>query len=74
MAAGFRSNIFDPVLIVAQIVSLFCFHCVGLGAWLVLANSICGTDSTIDQLFDYRVRKALYVYIRVHVSPSKLMS
>ena len=59
MVAGFRANIFDPVLIVAQIVSLFCFHCASLGAWLVLANFIGGTHNAIRQLFDYHVSSLL---------------
>lgn len=62
MSTGFRSNIFDPILIVAQIVSLFCFHCASLGAWLVVANFICGTHNTVDQLFDYRVRTLYHKY------------
>ena len=57
MRNGFRSGIFDPVLIIAQIVSLFCFHCVALGGWLLLANFVGGTSTTIDQLFDYHVRE-----------------
>ena len=56
-SGGFRASIFDPVLIVAQIASLFCFHCVALGGWLVLANFVGGTTTTIDQLFDYCVRE-----------------
>ena len=55
MAAGFRANIFDPILIIAQITSLFCFHCASLGLWLVVANTVGGTHSSVDQVFDYRV-------------------
>ena len=58
MRSGFRSSIFDPVLIVAQIVSLFCFHCAALGGWLLLANLVGGTHTTLDQLFDYRVSQS----------------
>ena len=69
MPTGFRSNIFDPFLIIAKIVSLFCFHCACLGGWLVLANFIGGTHSTIDQLFDYQVSDIIIlVYILVSAS------
>ncbi|CAI7993520.1 Protein SYS1 homolog [Geodia barretti] len=60
MRSGFRSSIFDPVLVVAQIVSLFCFHCVALGGWLLLANLVGGTSTTIDQLFDYHEFEGTY--------------
>ena len=70
MRSGFRSSIFDPVLIVAQIVSLFCFHCAALGGWLLLASSVCGTHPTIDQLFDYHVSPALHTYCRSTVDIS----
>ena len=55
MAAGFRTNIFDPILIIAQIISLFCFHTACLGMWLALANFLGGTHDSLDQIFDYRV-------------------
>ena len=59
MAMGFRSNIFDPILIASQIVALqSCFY-VTMGLWLVLADLIAGIELSVDQLFDYRVSTTL---------------
>lgn len=55
MAGGFRSNIFDPVLLGAQIVTLQCCFYVTMGLWLVLADLVAGIELSVDQLFDYRV-------------------
>ena len=55
MAGVFRSNIFDPVLIVAQIVAVQCSFYVLMGLWLLLADLFGGIQPSIDQLFDYNV-------------------
>ena len=55
MASGFRANVFDPVLIIAQIIALqSCFY-ISFGLWIVIADSIGGIHRSIDQIFDYRV-------------------
>ncbi|KAH3849890.1 hypothetical protein DPMN_092294 [Dreissena polymorpha] len=52
MAIGtFRSNVWDPVLIICQIVSMQCQYIVTLGIWVHLLNVLCGYNTTIDQLF-----------------------
>lgn len=55
MAGGFRSNIFDPILVVSQIVALQCCFYVTMGLWLVMADVVAGIELSVDQLFDYRV-------------------
>ncbi|XP_045193074.1 protein SYS1 homolog [Mercenaria mercenaria] len=51
MVGTFRSNVWDPVLIISQIISLQCQFIVTLGVWVYILNFICGYDTTIDQLF-----------------------
>ncbi len=57
MTASFRSNMFDPVLVVCQIIAMQCFFYVSLGFWMVLANLLAGLTYSVDQLFDYHVSK-----------------
>lgn len=53
--ASFRSNVFDPVLVVSQIVAMQCCFYVSMGFWLVLANAVAGISYSVDQFFDYHV-------------------
>ncbi len=55
MAMGFRSNVFDPLLVGSQILALQCCFYVTMGLWLVLADMIAGIQLSVDQLFDYKV-------------------
>ena len=59
MAAGFRSNIFDPILITAQIVAMQCCYYIFLGLWLLLADTIGGINTSLEQIFDYRVSEIM---------------
>ena len=59
MVAGFRSNIFDPLLVSAQIVAMQCCFYVFLGLWLVLADMIGGIHASLDQIFDYHVSECV---------------
>lgn len=47
----FRSNVWDPVLIIGQIICMQCQFMVTLGIWVYILNFFCGYDTTIDQLF-----------------------
>ena len=51
----FRSNVFDPILIVAQIISLQCCFYASFGLWLIVADTIADIGKSINQIFDYRV-------------------
>lgn len=59
MAGGFRSNVFDPILLLCQIVAMQCFFYVSLGFWLVLANFVAGITYSVDQFFDYHVSEVV---------------
>jgi len=55
MAAGFRGNIFDPALIVAQIVAMqSCFY-ISLGLWVFVADRFGGIETSLAQIFDFHV-------------------
>ena len=56
MAGGFRSNIFDPLLIVAQIVAMQSSFYAFMGMWILVADLIGGIQPSLDQLLNYRVR------------------
>ena len=55
MAGGFRANIFDPLLIVAQILAMQCSFYAFMGLWILLADLIGGIQPSVDQILDYRV-------------------
>ena len=55
MAGGFRANIFDPLLIVAQIVAMQCSFYAFMGLWILLADVIGGIQPSVEQVLDYRV-------------------
>ena len=55
MATGFRSNIFDPLLVSAQIVAMLCCFYLSLGVWLFVADLAGGIPNSLDQIFDYHV-------------------
>lgn len=51
MPGHFRSNVWDPVLIISQIVTLVCeFYCV-FGLWIYLMDIIGKFDASRDQIF-----------------------
>ena len=55
MAAGFRGNVFDPALIVAQIVAMqSCFY-ISLGLWMFVADRFGGIETSLAQIFDFHV-------------------
>ena len=55
MAGGFRTSVFDPVLVVGQIVAMQCCFYVSMGFWLIVANAVAGIRYSVDQFFDYHV-------------------
>ena len=59
MAGGFRANIFDPLLIVAQIVAMQCSFYAFMGLWILLADIIGGIQPSVEQILDYRVSVCL---------------
>ncbi|KAI4827670.1 protein SYS1 homolog [Gymnodraco acuticeps] len=53
MASHFRSYIWDPVLIVSQIVLMQCIYYSFLGLWLAGVDSLVHTNRSLDQIFSY---------------------
>ena len=59
MAGQFRSYVWDPVLIVAQIISMQSAFYIGLGLWVEVVDYICASRRSMDQLFSYEVSHVL---------------
>lgn len=55
MASHFRSYIWDPVLIVSQIVLMQCIYYSFLGLWLAGVDSLVQSSRSLDQIFSYDV-------------------
>ena len=55
MAGQFRSSQWDPVLIIAQIITMQCLFYVGLGTCVALIDFILGYGRSLSQLFLYQV-------------------
>lgn len=55
MASHFRSYIWDPVLIVSQIVLMQCIYYSFLGLWLAGVDSLVQSNRSLDQIFSYDV-------------------
>ena len=55
MAAGFRSNVWDPCLIISQIVAVQCIFYLFLAFWVLLVDLWTGSMRSLDQFFRPRV-------------------
>ncbi|XP_036806139.1 protein SYS1 homolog isoform X2 [Oncorhynchus mykiss] len=55
MGSHFRSYIWDPVLILSQIVLMQCIYYSFLGLWLAGVDSLVQTNRSLDQIFSYEV-------------------
>lgn len=55
MASQFRSYIWDPVLIICQIVLMQCIYYSFLGLWLAGVDSLVQASRSMDQIFSYEV-------------------
>ncbi|XP_057701119.1 protein SYS1 homolog isoform X2 [Corythoichthys intestinalis] len=55
MGSHFRSYIWDPVLIVFQIVLMQCIYYSFLGLWLAGVDSLVQRRSSLDQIFSYEI-------------------
>ncbi|XP_020839746.1 protein SYS1 homolog isoform X2 [Phascolarctos cinereus] len=51
MAGQFRSYVWDPILIVSQIVLMQNVYYGSLGLWLALVDSLVQSSPTLDQMF-----------------------
>jgi len=55
MAGQFRSSQWDPVLIIAQIITMQCLFYVGLGSCVAVIDFILGSGRSLSHLFVYQV-------------------
>ena len=56
MSGTFRITVWDPPLIISQIVAVQCIMYVSLGLWIILLlNVIAGHPVSIDYIFKYQV-------------------
>ena len=56
MSGSFRISVWDPVLIISQIVAVQCIMYVSLGLFvIVLLHMIAGHPISIDYIFKYQV-------------------
>lgn len=59
MGSHFRSYIWDPVLIVSQILLMQCIYYSFLGLWLAGVDCLVQTSRSLNQMFSYDVRKII---------------
>ncbi|XP_019365358.1 PREDICTED: protein SYS1 homolog [Crocodylus porosus] len=55
MAAQFRSYVWDPALIVAQMALMQAVYYGALGLWLALVDALVRSGPSLDQVFSYEV-------------------
>ncbi|XP_037499552.1 protein SYS1 homolog [Rhipicephalus sanguineus] len=53
MAGHFRYSVWDPFLIISQMITLQCMYYVGLGFWICFLDIVTGQVLSLDQLFSY---------------------
>lgn len=53
MTGQFRSSVWDPVLIVSQILTVQSLFYVSLGFWVYIIDFILGSTKSLDQFFSY---------------------
>lgn len=54
MGGHFRYSVWDPFLIICQIVTIQSIYYVSLGMWIFITDVIFGYSQSLDQLFLYR--------------------
>ena len=61
MAAGFRSYVWDPCLIISQIVAVQCVFYIFLALWILLVDFWTGSTRSLDQFFRAKVRSKMSI-------------
>ncbi|XP_062501002.1 protein SYS1 homolog [Corticium candelabrum] len=51
--ASFRSYVWDPILLVSQMITMQCLFYVSLGLWLYVIDSVMGLEKSIHQILDH---------------------
>lgn len=65
--AHFRSYIWDPVLILSQILLMQCIYYSFLGLWLAVVDSLIQMSRSLDQIFSYEVTSIFFSLTIKHV-------
>lgn len=65
MAGQFRSYVWDPLLILSQIVLMQTVYYGSLGLWLALVDALVRSSPSLDQMFDAEVGLAGWSRSRV---------
>lgn len=55
MAGQFRFAVWDPILIVSQILTMQSIYYTCLGLWVALMEVLLGTNPSLDHMFNYQV-------------------
>uniref|UniRef100_A0A671SHB6 Protein SYS1 homolog n=1 Tax=Sinocyclocheilus anshuiensis TaxID=1608454 RepID=A0A671SHB6_9TELE len=55
MGSHFRSYVWDPILIISQIMLMQCIYYSFLGLWLAGVDGLVHTSRSLDQIFSYEV-------------------
>jgi protein SYS1 len=55
MMSGFRSQKWDPWLIISQIIAVQSLYYLSLGLWIFLSTLIVGRAPTLEYLFSFEV-------------------
>lgn len=67
--AHFRSYIWDPVLILSQILLMQCIYYSFLGLWLAGVDSLIQTSRSLDQIFNYEVSSNFLILFADNQTP-----
>lgn len=68
MTAGhFRSTVWDPALIIAQIVTMLAIYYVSLGAWIFVVDYIARTTPSLEHIFSFDVGLPMIVVSAYYV-------
>lgn len=59
MASHFRSYVWDPVLIISQIVLMQCIYYSFLGLWMAAVDTLVQSNRSLHQIFSYQVSPPL---------------
>ena len=65
MAAGFRSYVWDPCLIISQIVAVQCVFYIFLALWILLVDFWTGSTRSLDQFFRAKVGSKMSITFAV---------
>ena len=61
MSTGqFRSSVWDPILLIFQMICMQCIFYFGLGFWVFLVDIITSNPLNLNQLFFYEVSYCIH--------------